>query len=260
MANHQALRALSSVIQTAAGNTDHMLLSSPAEALNLLTQFGKDRAENHWVSNGPQWTGLGSQSFSDFCTQGYSTEALRSFNLASAKLRAEHRIGGGIRPAVAGGAWVMPLVINSNPMPARQKIRAKLAPINLKLEITFHGGTDAQNIAKIGAALSRALWDYQMAGGAVSLTLAVWCGYDQRSEHKSRSAFVECRIPLVSESAIATVFSPVFYRACLFPLCDVLSTSGHDAMRVEGTPPGYTSIRGNFEQDKRAIQALGVEL
>lgn len=61
---------------------------------------------------------------------GVFPNALEAFNAATARLHADNLQPGTLRPAVAGGAWVVPLVLAGNPMPSRIRERSKL-PLSL---------------------------------------------------------------------------------------------------------------------------------
>lgn len=244
------------------GMADCLMFASPAATVNAAGEFAR-KAVRAWAEDG-YWSGLGAQSTADFLASGHSREALRHFNRAQAALAQEHKLGGGQRPSVAGGAWVMPLVIQGNPLPARIKTREKLAPKNIRLLFNISGGVNAEEVARIGARIARACWDYQLAGGIVTLSVGFLGAHMRGTPNRHRYCLVESMVPLTSESAIALALSPVFFRAAIYPLCDRLNNpidsecTLAQSVILTGLPPEFTVLSGMESRDLPKLKALGL--
>jgi hypothetical protein len=203
-----------------------------------------------------EWAGIQGQTGKEFASQGYSTRALALFREAQGKLASTPVLGSILHPAVAGGAWIIPLVLQSSPMPARMKKREKLPPMNLTVRLDPIAYNDetilAQNLAKI----TRALWDYQLAGGVVSLTVFTTYNYRGTSDRGTTGFLFRCNVPITSESSLSLGCSVPFVRVMSFALGGELSPRGHDESFpvCKVFPPDEFILSGDEARDKANLQ------
>jgi len=229
-------------IQFKGNSVDYVLCDSPKDLLNLAENNTDAKTRR---AGSESWCGLGSQSIREFFSDGYSTEALSQFSESLAQVQAQKALGGRLTPSVAGGAWVIPLVLQSHPMASRIRPREKLVPLNIRLRIGAMAMTSSGDITTNGAKVARALWDYALAGGIVSLTSIHVHGYYKQSNRGTYGCLIETRIPLSSESDIALACTTPLYRAAAIPLMQALSPVDHDSLRGWYEPePGILTLRG----------------
>lgn len=188
---------------------DTLLLQSPQEGMAYHLALGGENLN----SIDPEKLGLANQTAMQFLEEGYSKESLRLFSEAQAKLAPAPTLGRNYLPAAAGGAWVLPLVLQNSPLPARLKIRDKLPPRIIKMRIRASWDTTAESLARPAAMVARALWDYQLAGGIVQFSVVHTLEYKQKSTRGTRGLVIETQIPLTSEASITLACSPAYYRA-----------------------------------------------
>lgn len=185
-------------------------------------------------------------------TTGLFPNAVDAFAQCTAKLEVDRFIAGPLRPAVAGGAWIVPLALASNPMPARIRVRAKLPPVNLELAVSTSGFVGWQNITHSLARIARAAWDYIQAGGAVTITAHYVAALEAGG-----GIVLSLRLPITAKALLASACSAQVYRAFTLSLRNALQG-------VRGAPPvrwrraGLIDITGRPADDDKALQAFKI--
>ena len=236
---------------------DYMRFSSPAELLRYAQENYHAEMRSLVRNNGVDWAGLGLQSLADFEQEGYSSESLALFRKASAKLAYSPALGSQQTPTVAGGAWVMPLVLSNNPLPARNRLRNKLPPKNLLVRIGTHGGISAEALAAPVARIARAVWDYQSNGGITTLTLWQASRYDSQCEAKTaRGTYgirIDCVIPISSEAAISSALGIPFYRIAYLAIANSLAPRSTVFSFVTPSPANVIWLNGTEENDSAQL-------
>lgn len=232
-----------------------LLRADPSDA-------GKSLARN-WSrlpAYGLSWCALAGQPEQEFLATGISTAAHSAFQQATAKLHADRLMPGVVKPAIAGGAWVIPLVLAGNPMAARLKERTKLPPLNIDLGITLMARTDADALTRSLAPLAHAAWEYLQAGGVVSLTTHYTWGFRTQQDGHS-GVVISIKAPLTNQAAFATAISVQFSRCYALIVGQSLSgvPDGRDGMPLAyWYKPGLHLLNGQGQGDRDALAALRV--
>lgn len=236
---------------------DRIVFESPSDMIECARTEAKRHVADKMDRN--DWTGLGPQPGADFLSSHHSTEAHKVFQSATAKLEREHRIGGPrFISSPAGGAWIIPQVLNNHPLPSRVRPREKLAPKNIKLKIIATWNVNSEAIARYASVVARALWDYQMAGGIVSLTLVQFSQYNRTSPRNTVGFWSETYIPLTNESAIATAVSVPLFRICWLSLAQQLSPCSDDGIPIEFRADADTvNLSGRPLSDEEQLRKHG---
>lgn len=214
------------IVESHGRKADLFEFTSPQEFLS----FASEESPGGFArcNHREEWAGIRGQTPQEFASQGYSTRSLSLFREAQAKLVSTPILGSTLHPAVAGGAWIIPLVLQSHPMPARMKKREKLPPLNLTIRLDPIAYNDEAILAQNLAQITRALWDYQLAGGVVSLTTFTTYNYSRESDRGTKGFLFRCNVPITSESSLSLGCSVPFVRVMSFALGGELSPKGHD--------------------------------
>lgn len=187
---------------------------------------------------------------------GVFPNALEAFNAASARLHAENLQPGTLRPAVAGGAWVVPLVLAGNPMPSRIRERSKLPPKSIRVGVTVSGLRAWQGLADPLARLAHGAWEYLQAGGAI--TVEVWhCAhYDRAMPDGARGLVVKIKCPLTDKAAFASALSVQCKRGATLSLACAVAGS------IQSLPmcyvDGLESLSADPARDAATLKKLGI--
>lgn len=232
---------------------DSFEFTSPQEFLSFVAEESpRGLARNNYHDG---WAGIQGQTPQQFASQGYSNRSLSLFREAQAKLASTPILGSNLHPTVAGGAWIVPLVLQSHPMPARMKKREKLPPMNLTIRLDPIAHNDESILAKNLAQITRALWDYQLAGGVVSLTTFTTYNYHGTSNRGTRGFLFRCNVPITSESSLSLGCSVPFVRVMSFALGGELSPRGHDETfpMHKVFPPDEFILSGDETRDKKNL-------
>jgi hypothetical protein len=205
------------------------------------------------------WSGL-SEPAPAFIESGISIDAAREFQTTTAKLHADRFAPGAVRPAVAGGAWIIPLTLTGAPMPARIRERTKLPPLNINLGITAMARTNWKDVTKSLASVAHAAWQYLQAGGALTLT-ANYCWAFHSPMNGNRGLVVSIKAPLTSQAAFASACSLQTARALTLSLAQSLSgvPNGHDSIPLAyWKKPGLHMVNGLAGEDAGILSALKI--
>lgn len=192
----------------------------------------------------------------EWLASGLFPAAVRAFDAAVSRLHADRLNAGTPRPMVAGGAWIVPLVLANNPLPARIRERNKLPPIALRVGVTVPAYRKAEDLANSLAALAHGAWEYIQAGGAV--TLDVWHSthYDSPARDGAQGLVCKVRAPLTSKAAFACAASVQLKRGVTLSLAN--SLRGMRQSLPMCYVEGVQSLTGDRAEDAKALEALRV--
>lgn len=206
------------------------------------------------------WAALEGQTPDAFLESGVSTAAHREFSRAVAKLHADRLQPGTLRPMVAGGAWVVPLVLAGNPMPSRIRERTKLPPKNIELGVTLMAMTDWRALTKSLAPIAHAAWAYIQAGGVVTLTVNYsWAFHKSQDGHEGVT--ISLKAPLTSEAGFASCISTQASRCWALLMGQSLSgvPNGADSMPLAyWHRPNLPLLDGHGDGDAAVVKVLGI--
>jgi hypothetical protein len=261
----QTVRDQFALIKMGTGMTYHRRFPSPEACL----QWGRTDPviSQAWQVEGGSikdrsWNGLGGQSRADLIATSRGENALKAFNAASAKLQADSlRIGGRAIPSLAGGAWVIPQYLASNPMCARSKPRTKLPHKDFRFTLQCSAYVNEAELGSIGATIARSLWDYTLAGGTATLTMFYVYGFSANSPAGAEACCFEVAIPLASSNALALALSPAFYRSILMlGVADGISPVPGDCipMKRHIKPDNCVPLTGEWKNDRSKLEAIGI--
>lgn len=187
---------------------------------------------------------------------GVFPNALEAFNAATARLHAENLQPGTLRPMVAGGAWVVPLVLAGNPMPSRIRERSKLPPKSIRVGVTVRAFRAWQGLADPLAKLAHGAWEYLQAGGAI--TVEVWhcTHYDNPMPDGAQGLVVKIKCPLTDKAAFASALSVQCKRGATLSLANAI------AGRLQKLPTCYVegleSLSADPTRDAETLKKLGI--
>jgi hypothetical protein len=208
------------------------------------------------------WTGFGKQTPEDFIRSGISASAHEEFTRAVAKLHADRFTPGTLKPAITGGAWIVPLLYAGNPMAARLRERNRLPPLNLELSVTLMAGTPWESLTRSLAPIAHAAWEYLQQGGVVNLTMhSTWAFSEPQDGHEGFCLSIKA--PLTSQAAFATVVSTQCARNWGIRFAQGLS--GVPGRQHDGIPlaywhkPGLHLLDGHGKGDAGVLAALKIK-
>lgn len=206
-----------------------------------------------------RFSGIG-QSGDDVLRAGFYTQAFEEFKRAEAKLEADRFQPGLLRPMVAGGAWIVPLVLAGNPMPARIRERSKLPPKNLELCVNVVHYIKWQDITASMARIARAAWDYVQAGGTVSLTVHYIYQFTKPQDgHEGFLASI--KVPLTNQASFASACSAQEFRGIGIAVARALSGYRDDSLPLGRLVKraSLLDVTGRPQDDTRAREALAIK-
>lgn len=240
---------------------ERLSFSSPQEMLAFVRADSKARKEAQRLvrDNGETWAGLGAQPLTEFFSSGFSTHAIGLFEKALAKLEGEKLLGRGQAPTVAGGAWVMPLVVQNHPMAARRVTREKLAPKFLKVRLGTSGHIPAEALSEPSARIARALWDYQLKGGVVGLSLWQAASFYGGANSPCYGFRVDCQVPLSSDAAVSTALSVALYRTCYIAIGQGYFEAGGISSLAVPSPADVLWLDGKAPNMDAALKKAGIQ-
>lgn len=209
-----------------------ILCNSTQHAQQLTIDHARTENEKGCSWHVPSFIGLKNQTIQEFDQTKKATYPLQCLESALARLDQKTTRPGGQRMAVTGGFWDTPSVIAALPLSARTRVRTKLPPKNIRIFIVYSGGVSSETMAPLTARIAKALWQYTLAGGAVSLT--VQTGSAIRGQ--TGRAVIETRVNTSDVSALALALSPVFMRSISAALLCALSDKPSDSLPILRDP------------------------
>lgn len=221
------------------GRWAQLAFSSPREALECAKQHARTPNEIDWLDD-PHWCGLGAQSAENLDQTGIAEHPLALLRSAVASLPRKHTKPGAIQPAIAGGVYSVPAVLAGLPLAARARLRTKLAPLTINLVCSWSASVTDETLAPVFAKLGRAINDYTLAGGVVSLTVYDIAELRQTPLPGLAGAIIKVRVPTNDLAQIALGCSNAASRAVYAPLQSALSLAPRDSLRVP--PPSANPI------------------
>lgn len=213
------------------GKWGMLSFSSPREALEASKQHARTENEKIWHGD-PKWQGLGAQSLESLDAAGIAEHPLAAIRAANAALPHKQSRPGIIQPSIAGGAWSIPAVLAGLPLAARSRARTKLAPLTINLVCAWSASVSDEKLSPVFAKLGRALNDYTLAGGSVSLFLH-YIGFLRAGPIDSiRGAIIRMRAPTADLAQLSLGCSVAAFRAVSGPLITALSDSRRDTIAI----------------------------
>lgn len=188
-------------------------------------------ANERWAWGNAQWAGLGQQTLGDFDTSGIPQHGLALARAANAALPIRRNKPGQVRPSICGGAWNIPAVEAGIPLCARMRHRTKLAPRTITLVETYSASVNQETLSPIFAKLARAINDYTLAGGAVTLRICV-IGFAKSKSNGTVGLINEVRVPCNDLAQVCLGLSVTAFRALGGPLCTAYSESRGDCITI----------------------------
>lgn len=215
--------------------------------------------EQNWTTNS-DWIGLGPQSVENFHLTGVADKPLEYVKSAIAKLPHIQSKFGRPRPAVCGSQWDIPAVLANLPLSARTRTRTKLTPLNIRLACFFSGAISAESLAPLTAKLVRAIYDYTMAGGVVNLRVGF---VSSIKLPRANQALIEAHVNTSDLASLATILSPVGYRALggrlNSALCQSAKNTGAGFETDHSLPDTYW-LSGRLEDVFKASEKVFTQL
>lgn len=213
------------------GKWGKLKFQNPREAHKAAVAWARTGNEQVWQSSGFNWQGLGAQPRDDFDACGIAQKPRDLMKNATATLVRKPSRAGKSAPAITGGTWSVPAVLANLPLAAIARQRTKLPPVNLRLALTWSSSVRDETLAPTFAKLARSIWDYTLAGGAVTLTV-YGCGKVRSSTSGAKGLIVECRVPATDIAQLSLGLSVVFLRTIAGPLCTAFSGYPSDNILV----------------------------
>ena len=213
-----------------------MRFSSPRDMLAASVAYARTPNERWGTGEDSdgyyrRWKGLGEQDWRSLDSSGIAEHPLKLTREARARLPAPKARPGSVRPTVCGGYWSTPDVLSGRPLAARARVRDRLAPLTIRLVCSWSASVDSETLAPVFAKLGRALNDYTLAGGAVTLTIFL-IGEARRTTNGTRGLICECRVPANDLAQLSLGGSVTALRHLAGPLMTAYSEAASDSIPV----------------------------
>jgi len=233
-ANTQAIRASSafSVVQLKGGTTCHLSFPSVRAAHEFCVKHARTENERQWIRS--SWNGLDHQSTENFDRTGIAEKPRDLVQKAIAAMAVTPSKFGAIRPSMVGGSYSIPALMAGLPLSARNRIRNKLPPIDLRVAMMFSGNVDNAQVAPLSARIAKAIWDYVQAGGIV--TLKVYNCVTIYGDKSNQPAFTEVTVNASDLASLSLALSPTFMRVVAAPILSALSNNSRDSLPIGQAP------------------------
>jgi hypothetical protein len=240
------------------GQFARVLFPSTQSTIEFCLQYCNTDNERTWGTDS-YWIGLNKQTLKSFHHSHIAEHSLSLMQKEQGKLPATLTKPGQVRASVTGGSWDIPAVLAGLPLSARQRQRTRLPPKEIRLAFFMSGGIDAESMAPLTAKIAHAIWQYTVAGGAVSLHIA-FCGICRRTPENGLC--VETRVNTADSASLAAALSPVFFRAVSGRIITAFSLTPDESIPPpQSNPlPGYLWIGGSMSAALDAAQKTIAEL
>ncbi len=156
----------------------------------------------------------------------------------------------------------MPEVINGMPLPARIRLRDRLAPKRFSVQVECTAGVDFKIIAESAAKVARAAWEYTLRGGvAIIEARYTYCLRLPNKQTGVKGLLIKVTPSLSSEWEIANAISVQAYRPLGMNLAIAMSGQAHDLIPVPYfIPPAGTATLHGLGDDAASLKSvLGIE-
>lgn len=235
---------------------------TPGEFLSVLhamAQSPENRAlKRELESRSGEWSGLGPQNAAQVAQEGYSSAALQAFQKATAALGVS-KARGTPQLAPCGTSYSMARVIQGHPIAAFKRPREKLPPVSLDLTVNAWCGRKPEDIQNSLAKIARAAWDYQAAGGPVSITVH-YLYYFSEARNGHMAFMASLKIPLSNGAQFATGASLQMFRGPGMAIAgSCLSGEVGDGLPLaKWDNPKTLPISGDPAEDAEILAALKI--
>lgn len=236
----------------------HLRFNSPREAHITCAEYGRHSGA---FEDDSKWNGLESIRFPEFDSTGLAPHITARVQSAVANMPENKSKPGTIRPAVVGAIYSIPDLMAGVPTPARIRTRTKLAPISIRLAVSFSWTITNEQMAPLCARLARAIWNYTQSGGVVTLTTYFMGGYRTPNNKGHKGGIIETRVNAADIQGIALALSPTFGRAIAWPMVSTLSGEHGDGLPIIrstplGTAPDLYYVTGTTGEGVKALEAV----
>lgn len=220
-------------------------------------------AKNHRsASDIRDWCGFGDQTLTDAMETRNIRKAVSDFMKAKARIDAQ-LTRGAVSYSPVGSAFSVGRFISGHPVSAFKREKTKLPPKTINLSIRCQAGLAPEALSAPLVKIIRAAWEYQTAGGIVSLTVNYFHTFSKPQEWNGilhKGMITSITIPLSNPGILASAASVQFYRGISMPLACYLSGDWGDGLPLatwkgNGVYP-LTGVRG---EDDAVLEALRVE-
>jgi len=219
-------------------------------------------AKNHRTSSDiAQWCGFRGQTLEDAFKTGSITAAIEDFQKAQARMVAP-LIRGKLNYSPVGGAYNVGRYLAGHPVIMYNREKTKLPPKTIELVIRCSASLEPSALAGPLTRIIRAAWDYQTAGGIVTLRVNYFHTFSRAQDwngilHKGMITTLD--IPLANPGLLASAASVQFYRGVSMPLACYLSGQFGDGLpSANWTGPGLYTLSGIKGQDDAVLEALSI--
>ena len=211
-------------------------------------------------SSWSKWAGFADQTPEDVFQTQTIREAIVAFRAASGKIET-HLTPGAVNYSPVGASFSMGKFLTGHPVCAfkREKTKLPSKTINISVNCSAY-----KNHAALAAPLSRiirAAWEYQNAGGLVTLTVNYIHQFSRPqiwNDTPHAGLITTIAIPLTNPGILATAASVQFYRGLSIPVAAHLSGSFGDGLPVtKWSGPGIYPLNGTAS-DSLALDALRI--
>lgn len=207
--------------------------------------------------NSEHWLGLENQTRSSYEQTGICEYSLGLVKKNADAMAKHYSRLAEPHAAITGGYWDTPSVLANIPLAARTRKRSRLAPKSIKIGYFMSCSISAADMAVLAARISRAIWDYTIAGGAVTLTVAHVGRVT--SSTGAVGLTVETLVNTSDVSAVATALSPAFFRidgGCLMQAFSDHRSDSIGCPRTSPLPADYLYMGGAHGDSLKAAETI----
>lgn len=206
------------------------------------------------------WCGFRGQTLSDVFSTGSITAAIEDFKKTQSKM-VSPLTRGKLDYSPVGGSFNTGRFLTGHPVCMYNSQKTKLPPKTIELVIRCSANLEPSALAAPLVKIIRAAWDYQNAGGLVTLTVHYFHTFSRPQVWNNiphQGLITSISIPLSNPGILATAASVQFYRGVSMPLARYLSGQFGDGLTVEDwTGPGLYGLKG-LPSDSAALDALAI--
>ena len=185
-------------------------------------RYARDHRDPETLRN---WCGFRGQTLSDVFSTGSITAAIEDFKKAQSKM-VSPLTRGKLDYSPVGGSFNTGRFLTGHPVCMYNRQKTKLPPKTIELVIRCSAGLSPDALAAPLTKIIRAAWDYQNAGGIVTLRVNYFHTFSKAQEWKGKmhkGMLTTIDIPLSNPGILATAASVQFYRGVSMPLACYLS-------------------------------------
>lgn len=220
-------------------------------------------AKNHRTpSEVSGWCGFGEQTLANAIETRNITRAVEEFQKAKARIDAQ-LTRGAVSYSPVGASFSVGRFLSGHPVSAFKREKTKFPPKTINLSIKCSAGLAPSALSAPLVKIVRAAWEYQAAGGIVSLTVNYFHTFDEPQDWNGiphRGLITSITIPLSNPGILASAASVQFYRGISMPIAVYLSGLWGDGLPLETWQGnGVYPLTGASGEDAAVLKALRIE-